>query len=473
VDPSTSPPPVLHDELGRAFRVVRRLGRGVAGEVLLARVDAGGLSRLVAVKLLREAVGGDDKAIRRLRDEARMLASLDHPVILTAHELATLDGRLAMVTEYVEGSDFAELIAGRDPVPRGPVLEVVEQVADALHLAWSQHQIVHRDVTPGNIRVGVHGNVKLIDFGIARAELLDRSSHTTQGTLLGTLAYLAPERYDLDVPTQPASDVFSLGCVLYEGWTRSPFFDDLEGPRLITVTDTRESYERWLDERLARPSLGPVAELLRGMLAYDPLDRPGALAVADRCDWIASGMPMRQTLRRWARDRRAESRPTERVTAVDAAKIEAEMAAAQRRRPEPGSWRISEMVTETDLEEPTARTEPRGLRGELGPETPPTLPKPIVQPAPGPEPFRVAPPGPIDPRPAAPEPAPLAPPPGREVSQATTRWLAPVVLDDEDDEPPHRSGGSGVLVASILSVIGGGLLLAAAWVTGTLDSVLP
>ena len=319
MDASKSTRRVLRDTGGREYRVVRRLGRGSVGEILLATADAGGLSRSVAIKLLHGTQDRNDPRVRRLRDEARMLTSLHHPVLLSAYDLVELDGRVALVTEYVEGTDLDDLIHGRDPLPRGPVLDVIEQVADALHSAFDQHQIVHRDVKPGNIRVGVHGNVKLLDFGIAHAERMQRSAQTDSGTLLGTLPYLAPECFDLDDgPPRPPSDVFALGCVLYEAWTGAPFFEGIEGTRLITLTETSASYEPYLTKQLSVPGVAPVADLLRSMLAFLASARPTALAVAKRCDAIHATLPERQTLRRWARDRRGEGGPTERVSAVRA-----------------------------------------------------------------------------------------------------------------------------------------------------------
>ena len=104
-----------------------------------------------------------------------------HPVVLAPHDLAELGGRIALVTEFIEGEDLSACIASDDPAPL-PVstqLEVIEQVASALEVAWKQLRLVHRDVKPQNIRIGRHGNVKLLDFGLASTDLGERATHTS------------------------------------------------------------------------------------------------------------------------------------------------------------------------------------------------------------------------------------------------------------------------------------------------------
>src|SRR5688572_7575723 len=168
------------DSLGRTFDWVRLLGRGGFGEVYLARMHSpSGLEQQVAVKLLPAGLAPGSRAVVRLRDEAHVLASLRHPVVLAPHDLAELAGRVALVTEFIEGEDLASCIDPHDPAPL-PVstqLEVLEQVASALEVAWQQLRLVHRDVKPQNIRIGRHGNVKLLDFGLASSDLAeDRKS---------------------------------------------------------------------------------------------------------------------------------------------------------------------------------------------------------------------------------------------------------------------------------------------------------
>lgn len=291
------------DRGGRRFVLLQQIGRGGFSEVFLARLEqSDGLVRRVALKLLHPGLDPEGQPVERMRDEAKLLARLDHPAILSAHELVELGGRVAMVMEYVEGVDFKECLEA--DMPKGPILEVIEQVADALNVAWTEHQVVHRDIKPANIRIGAHGNVKLLDFGIARYEGITRSAQTTSGTLLGTLTYLAPERFDLKMGSpEPASDVFALGCVLFEAWTGSKFFGGLEASKLLRLTEDPDHFDAYLDERLTERSFDPIGPLLADMLSYHPDERPPAIEVARRCEQLAGAWPGRLTLRRWCRER--------------------------------------------------------------------------------------------------------------------------------------------------------------------------
>ncbi|MEQ1572507.1 MAG: serine/threonine-protein kinase, partial [Myxococcota bacterium] len=223
----------------RRYQLQRRLGRGGFGEVWLAVREAGGVRSEVAVKLLHEGLDPGAQALQRLRDEGRILGLLNHPVILKVLDLTTLDGRVALVTEYVDGADLQEcFVAERMPVRA--LVEVIGRVADALAVAWSAPsptggslQLLHRDVKPANVRIGRHGDVKLLDFGIARAADPGREAHTKTAALIGTLSYLSPERFDPRHPGGPASDVFALGAVLYEG---------LAGEQLVEPLSSREQY---------------------------------------------------------------------------------------------------------------------------------------------------------------------------------------------------------------------------------------
>ncbi|MEN0060720.1 MAG: serine/threonine-protein kinase [Myxococcota bacterium] len=293
----------LPDDRGRHFVLEKQVGRGGFSEVYLARLEQrDGLIRRVALKLLHPGLDPEGQPVERMRDEAKLLARLEHPVILTAHELLELGGRMAMLTEYVEGVDFKDCLdAG---MPKGPILEVIEQVAEALHVAWTEHQVVHRDIKPANIRIGSHGNVKLLDFGIARYEGITRSAQTTSGTLLGTLTYLAPERFDLAGAPEPASDIFSLGCVLFEAWTGTRFFGGLEASKLLRLTEDADHFDTYLDERLLEHALDPIGPLLHGMLSFHADERPSAIEVARRCEQLAGAWPGRLTLRRWCRESR-------------------------------------------------------------------------------------------------------------------------------------------------------------------------
>lgn len=444
--PSNAPPNrVLQDDRGRTYEVVRQLGDGSFGEVVLAMVhEPGGLSLPAAVRLLHRELQPDGAAVRQLVHDTQLLVGLGHPAIRTPTAITHLDGRTALVAEYVEGQDLDTVLYGRVALPPGPVLDIVEQVADALHAAWTEHALVHRDIKPQNIRIGVHGSVQLLDFGIARNELM---STAAEGSLLGTLPYLAPERFHARETFAPSADIFALGCVLFEAWTRTAYYSTLEGNQLLILIDDPATYDPWCDERLASPALDPIRDLLRSMLAYDPDDRPSALAVAERCDALAAQVTPRQTLRRWSRDRRTESDPTERMSAVDAA-----------------AWLPED---ETDV----------GFFGPaLGP--PPLVDDQATDHVPIPVPpdtstgieamtsFRLpeatTAPGPIDPRPAS------LPIPEVPRTQATTRWIAPAVRRSDRQPDPDTWA---VLVVSTVGFAAVGLLFAMAYAAGVFDGL--
>ncbi|MEQ1504254.1 MAG: serine/threonine-protein kinase, partial [Myxococcota bacterium] len=296
---------VVHEASGRRFRLLRLLGRGGFGEVHLARVEsANGLDKLVAVKLLQPGIDPRSQAVQRLHDEARILASLSHPVVLAAHDLIELGGRLALVTEYVDGADLADCITGPDRMPLDTVLEVVGQVASALDAAFGALGIVHRDLKPQNIRIGIHGNVKLLDFGIARSDLLAREARTQTEVLVGSMPYVAPERFQPGSPPLPASDVFSLGCVAFEGATGARLLGGLDLPAIYALAMCRADLDRHVDQRLSAAGLPPeVDALLRQCLAYPAADRPTAGALEQAIESLLARRPDHLTVRRWCKQR--------------------------------------------------------------------------------------------------------------------------------------------------------------------------
>ena len=173
--------------LGGRYRMEALLASGGMGEVWAARDLL--LDRAVAVKVLGGAFAGDGRAAERLRREARAAGRLEHPAIARMLDLGEDGGRPYLVMELLEGESLAERIA-RGPMGPAETAQVVAAVADALEAAH-QAGIVHRDVKPGNVFLTSDGGVKVLDFGIASAA---GDTALTTGDLLGTAAYLAPER---------------------------------------------------------------------------------------------------------------------------------------------------------------------------------------------------------------------------------------------------------------------------------------
>jgi hypothetical protein len=208
--------------IGTAFgpyRIESLVGRGGMGEVYRA-VDTGQNGRRVALKVLSPALSDDPEFAARFRREAEIAARLSEPHIVPIHRYGEIDGRLFLDMQLVDGRELADVIAQEGPLSLDRALAILEQVGGALDAAHADG-LVHRDVKPSNILLMSPGAGRpefayLLDFGIAReAEAGSRTALTRTGAVIGTLAYMAPERF-LAQPAEPASDVYSLACVLHE-----------------------------------------------------------------------------------------------------------------------------------------------------------------------------------------------------------------------------------------------------------------
>jgi serine/threonine protein kinase/tetratricopeptide (TPR) repeat protein len=206
------------------YRVIKRLGSGGMGEVYLAQ-DAV-LGREVALKVLPSAVAGDSERLRRFVQEARAASALNHPNVAHLYEIGEAGGVHFIAMEYVEGQPLAARIeAGR--VERPELLSLMIQAAEALEAAHEKG-ITHRDVKPANIMVTKRGQVKVLDFGLAKinrpvGEDDETQAMTQPGVVMGTMRYMSPEQA-LGRDVDPRSDIFSLGVVLYElAAGRQPF----------------------------------------------------------------------------------------------------------------------------------------------------------------------------------------------------------------------------------------------------------
>jgi serine/threonine protein kinase/Tfp pilus assembly protein PilF len=219
------------------YRLLEKVGEGGMGVVWKA-VDTT-LGREVALKLLPDALARDPARLARLESEAKTIAALNHPHIVTLYSIEESDARRFLTMEFVSGRTLSELLPA-DGFAFGELMRIALPVADAVGAAH-RRGVVHRDLKPRNIMVDAEGRVKVLDFGLAQsppgltAEELDRTTQTLAGQALsGTIAYMSPEQLQAE-PTDPSTDVFSLGVVLYEMATGRRPFAGKSAAELMTV----------------------------------------------------------------------------------------------------------------------------------------------------------------------------------------------------------------------------------------------
>jgi serine/threonine protein kinase len=208
--------PVEGTPFGR-YQLIELLGRGGMGEVWRAHDTT--IDRVVALKMLLPHYAKDPDFDKRFRREARAAARLDEPHVVPIHDVGEIDGRLYVTMRLIDGVDLDTLLR-TGPLQPERAVHIIEQIASALH---SAHRVglVHRDVKPSNILLADNDFAYLIDFGIARAA--DDTALTSEGSTIGTWAYMAPERFQTG-DVEPSSDIYALACVLYQCLTGEPPF---------------------------------------------------------------------------------------------------------------------------------------------------------------------------------------------------------------------------------------------------------
>jgi tRNA A-37 threonylcarbamoyl transferase component Bud32 len=217
--------------LAGRYRLGSLLGVGGMARVYLASDQV--LERPVAVKVLSPPTVQDPVFVERFRREARSVARLSHPNIVAVYDSGSDAGLHYLVMEYVPGQSLAQLLARRGRLTPRQAAELGVEVCAALAAAHAQG-LVHRDVTPANVLVGDDGRVKVTDFGIAKAAAA--TTLTGTGTVLGTAAYLSPEQAQ-GGPVDARSDLYSVGCMLYELLCGvPPFGSGADGPSVVVAT---------------------------------------------------------------------------------------------------------------------------------------------------------------------------------------------------------------------------------------------
>src|SRR5690242_18335866 len=265
------------------YRIQAKIGAGGMGEVYRATDTR--LSRDVAIKVLPEALAGDNERMARFEREAKVLASLNHPNIASIYGLEEANGARALVMELVEGLTLAERIK-QGPLPLDEALPIAKQIAEGLEYAH-ERGIIHRDLKPSNVKLTPEGKVKVLDFGLAKAlegetseEELQNSPTlsavaTRAGVLLGTAAYMSPEQAR-GKRVDRRADIWAFGCVFYEMLTGRGAFDG------ETTSDILACVIRAEPDWSAMPSFIPprIRELLRRCLQKDPKQRLQAIGEA-------------------------------------------------------------------------------------------------------------------------------------------------------------------------------------------------
>jgi len=301
----------LSNDTRQRFHILREIDSGGFGSVFLAKMTQGdGFSRLAALKLLHAKWSDSEEIASRMRDEARMLGLLRHPNIVDVFGLTRIDGRVAIVMEYLDAVDCHNLVGQRGTEHELPVrcaLEIIAAAASALDAAYNRPpvasdkplRVIHRDIKPSNLMIDGDGVTKVLDFGGARGDFDEREAKTEAMTF-GSIDYMPPERLFME-PEVPASDVYSLGATLFEM---------LCGEALGKAKLKPEAQDVFVLQRfevlLERNPLGNerVAEevlvLLRDMLGFNADDRPTAAKVVQVLRPLARAFPEQPTLAEWA-----------------------------------------------------------------------------------------------------------------------------------------------------------------------------
>lgn len=238
------------------YEIIRKIAAGGMGEIYLARDSR--LDRKVALKVLPQFYTQHPDRLRRFQQEARAASALNHPNILTVHEIGSADSVNYIATEFVDGTSLRERLV-LSPLSITEAIEIATQVANALAAAH-EAGIIHRDIKPENIMVRRDGIVKVVDFGLAKLAPRPTSDsegstmvNTGEGVVMGTAQYMSPEQAR-GASVDARTDLWSLGCVLYEMLAgRSPFAAPTPGDVIVSILERDPP-------SLTRPEIPPELE---------------------------------------------------------------------------------------------------------------------------------------------------------------------------------------------------------------------
>jgi len=258
-------------QLGK-YRIVEELGAGGFATVFKA-VDTT-LDREVALKILHPPLLADRRFVHNFRQEAKTLAALRHPHIITIYEVGEFDGRIFIAMELARGASLARAIASRQRIPWLETLALLKPVCEALDYAHEQN-IVHRDLKPANILIDKQRGALLTDFGFAKLLAENAASMSMSGGIVGTPGYIAPEVWENNAADAPV-DIYALGCIAYEMLTGDVLFKGQTPMQAMRAHDRGPQFpETWPEDTPAG-----IADVLRIALAREPAERyAGPLAL--------------------------------------------------------------------------------------------------------------------------------------------------------------------------------------------------
>ena len=254
--------------LNGRYELLNRIGSGGMASVFRGKDTR--LGRIVAIKMLHEGFMGDETFVRQFQHEAHASANLTHPNIVTVHDMGQDRGRFYIIMEYIEGRTLKQVIrdyiALGTPMPVNRVLDLGVQICKGIGYA-PRAGLVHCDVKPQNILITADDRVKVADFGIAKA--MTQVTNTEEATIWGTPQYLAPEQAAGESPS-PASDVYSIGVMLFEMLTGSlPFTAD--NPTAIAI---KHMHEMPPDVRSLNPNVPQqLNQIIKKVLSKEPAGR--------------------------------------------------------------------------------------------------------------------------------------------------------------------------------------------------------
>ncbi len=312
---------------GGPFEILEILGEGSFGTVCVARVTGDPLRRKVALKILKSPYTRNQKILNRTRDEARLLSRINHPNVVRVERLMDVGGRPVIVMEHVQGVSLDQLLLRfKDGLPASIAIEVMRHTCLALHVAFNEAtgddgralRVIHRDIKPSNILLSIHGEAKVVDFGIAKGDFEGREAET-QSVVMGSRPYMAPERLD-GISDSPSVDVYSSGMSLFELLTG----------RTMSLSINPVTHDQAMNRQLAylqvpgmpAEALEQLRSVIRRMCSYDREQRPSAFDAAHALEAVVYAIDpvQRLTLEDFAKSTVLpiyESRP--KITPDDAA----------------------------------------------------------------------------------------------------------------------------------------------------------